>query len=617
MGIFSPANRRHAPEYFFLPPQSKRRIIPATKRFASPKSSSRPLRRNAAEAKRTDSKRQFVMLETNPILMEESAMKNTGKANERLRREVTSKLLTAVAAICVVTLGTVLSASAEDRPIALTESGVVIGFRSTGINEFLGIPYAAPPVGNLRWRPPHSYGSFPGFVLEATQFGSECTQAGGGSENCLFLNVFTPPAASGNGGGPGLPVMFWIHGGGLTEGSSDAYIPKWLVKNGVIVVTMNYRLGYLGFLAQSAIDAENHLKGNYGLMDQQFALKWVRRNIAAFGGDPHRVTIFGESAGGQSVYANLASPLVAGLFSGAIAESGSYSQFQDYFSYVVALAQAETTGTAGVPSGAAIADSVGSSNQKASCLRAVPASTMVAGEPFPVYPFVDGTLLTQSIGAAFASGEFNQVPVISGTNHDEYRLFVALDYDLVGNPILTSTEYDTATYALWGSSLAPTVLDLYPFASYPFGGEALGASGTDGIFSCPARNADQLLSNFVTTYVYEFNDENAPPSQDAFGGLLTFPLGAYHSSELQYLFKGVDVFGLPVSLSHKQKQLSDAMVSYWTQFAKTGNPNSSGEPVWSPYSSSSDQFQSFIPPTPVVESNFAAEHQCSTFWDTF
>jgi para-nitrobenzyl esterase len=234
-----------------------------------------------------------------------------------------------------------------------------------------------------------------------------------------------------------------------------------------------------------------------------------------------------------------------------------------------------------------------------------------------VYPFVDGTLLTQTPGAAFASGEFNQVPVISGTNHDEYRLFVALDYDLVGNPILTPTEYDTATYALWGSSLAPAVLDLYPFASYPFGGEALGASGTDGIFSCPARNADQLLSNFVTTYVYEFNDENAPPSQDAFGGLLTFPLGAYHSSELQYLFKGVDVFGLSVSLSPKQKQLSDAMVSYWTQFAKTGNPNSSGEPVWSPYSSSSDQFQSFIPPTPVVESNFATEHQCSTFWDTF
>jgi para-nitrobenzyl esterase len=555
------------------------------------------------------------------FLMEESAMKNSEKANKRIEpRGFSSKLLLGVAAICVITLGTVLAASGKARPdkarpIALTESGFVIGFRTQGMNAFLGIPYAAPPVGNLRWRPPKRYGSFPGSVFEATQFGSECMQAGGGSENCLFLNVYTPPAASGN-GGSSLPVMFWIHGGGLVNGSSDPYDPRWLVKNGVIVVTMNYRLGYLGFFAQAAIDAEGHLKGNYGLMDQQFALKWVHRNIAAFGGDPNRVTIFGESAGGQSVYSHLASPLAAGLFGGAIAESGSYAEFQDYFSYIVTLAQGETTGSAGVPSGAAIADSVGCTSQRASCLRAVPASTMVADQPFPMYPFVDGTLLTQTIGAAFASGEFNRVPVISGTNHDEYRLFVALDYDLVGNPIETSAEYDTAVDALWGG-LATDVIALYPFASYPFGGEALGASGTDGIFSCPARNADQLLSQYVTTYAYEFNDENAPPPQSAFGGYLTFPLGAFHTAELQYLFKGVDVFGLPVSLSHKQVQLSDAMVSYWTQFAKTGNPNSSAAPAWSPYNASTDEFQSFIPPTPVVESNFATGHQCSTFWDTF
>ena len=545
-------------------------------------------------------------------------MKNSEKANKRRERcGFTSKLLLGAAAIYVVTLGSVLTASADDRPIALTESGVVIGSRTDGVNEFLGIPYAAPPVGVRRWKPPRAYGLFPGFLLQATQFGSECTQAGGGSENCLFLNVYTPQSEFGDGVGSGLPVMVWIHGGGLANGSSDPYDPTRLVKHGVIVVTINYRLGYLGFFAQSAIDAERHLKGNYGLMDQQFALKWVRRNIEGFGGDPDRVTIFGESAGGQSVYAHLASPLAAGLFSGAIAESGSYAEFQDYFSYVVTLAEGETTGSNGVPSGAAIAASVGCTSQKASCLRAVPASTMVAGEPFPVYPFVDGTLLTQTISAAFASGEFNQVPVISGTNHDEYRLFVAEDYDFRGNPILTSAEYDTAVAALWGSSLGPPVLALYPFASYPFGGEALGASGTDGIFSCPARNADQLLSNFVTTYAYEFNDENAPPSQSAFGGLLTFPLGAYHTAELQYLFKGVNVFGLPVALSPKQMRLSNAMISYWTQFAKTGDPNSSGEPVWSPYSASSDEFQSLIPPKPVVESNFDTGHQCSTFWDTF
>ena len=528
---------------------------------------------------------------------------------------ILSRSLFWVRAIFVFTLISVPMASAGDRPTALTESGVVIGLRNGVMNEFLGIPYAAPPVGTLRWKPPKRYGYFPGFILQAAQFGSACTQPGGvGSEDCLFLNVFTPSSDSGH----GLPVMVWIHGGGLQSGSSDPYDPTRLVKKGIIVVTINYRLGYLGFFAQSAIDAEDHLKGNYGFMDQQFALKWVRRNIASFGGDPSRVTIFGESAGGQSVYAHLASPLAAGLFRGAIAESGAYTEFQDYFFYIVTLAQGEGAGTGAVPSGAAIAESVGCTNQKASCLRAVPASTMVAQEPFPIYPFVDGTLLPQTIGAAFASGQFNQVPVISGINHDEDRLFVAVDYDLAGNPILTSDEYDAAVAALWGPTLGPPVLALYPYASYPSGGEALGASGTDGLFSCPARNADQLLSKFVPTYAYEFNDENAPPAQSYFGGSLTFPLGAYHTAELQYLFKDANFFGLPLApLSPEQVRLSQAMVSYWTQFAKTGNPNSSGEPAWAPYSSSGDQFQSLIPPVPVAESNFDASHHCSTFWNTF
>ena len=550
-------------------------------------------------------------------------MKNREKANQRPeRRAFTSRLLLGVAAIGVFTLISVANASADNsshrRSIAFTESGLVIGSTTGGVDQFLGIPYAAPPVGALRWRPPKRYGFFPGFALQATQFGSACTQPGGiSSENCLFLNVFRSEEEWGEGERRGLPVMVWIHGGGLIDGSSTAYNPELLVKKGVIVVTINYRLGYLGFFAQSAIDAEGHLNGNYGLMDQQFALKWVRKNIAGFGGDPHRVTIFGESAGGQSVYAQLASPLAAGMFGGAIAESGSYAEFQNYFSNVVTLAQGETTGSRSVPSGAAIADSVGCTSQTASCLRAVPASTMIAQEPFPLYPFVDGRLLTQTISAAFASGEFNQVPVISGTNHDEYRLFVATGFDLVGKPILTSAEYDTATTALWGPALGPPVLASYPFASYPFGGEALGASGTDGVFSCPARNADQSLSKFVPTYTYEFNDENAPPAQALFGGLLTFPLGAYHSAELPYLFPGVDVFGLPVTLSSQQMQLSDAMVSYWTKFAKTGDPNSFEEPFWSPYSASSDEFQSLIPPTPVVESNFNTGHRCSAFWDTF
>jgi para-nitrobenzyl esterase len=521
--------------------------------------------------------------------------------------------------LCVVLSGmTAIAEETPRHPIAVTESGLVIGSTKEGINRFLGIPYAAPPLGERRWRPTESYGHFPGSFLHATQFGSECTQPDGtGSEDCLFLNIYTPPFEFADHRRCGLPVMVWIHGGGLTLGSSNAYDPTPLVKRGVIVVTINYRLGYLGFFAQSAIDEEGHLNANYGLMDQQFALKWVRRNIAGFCGDPDRVTIFGESAGGQSVYAQIASPLAAGLFRGAISESGSYALFQDYFPNIVTVADAETVGTASVPSGATIADSVGCTSQTASCLRAVPASILAEQQPFPVFPFVDGTLLKRTIDDAFQSGDFNRVPIISGVNHDEWRLFVALG-DLSGSPILTSADYENAVTDLWGAGLQPTVVSLYPFTNYPTGGEAVGASGTDGILSCPTRNSIQSVSKFVKTYAYEFNDQHAPPEQSAFGGALTFPLGAYHTAELQYLFKNADFFGLPQGrLSHTQAQLSKAMIDYWTHFAETGDPNSSDEPVWEPYSAQMDEFQSLVPPAPMTESNFDSAHQCSTFWNTF
>src|SRR6202051_1150289 len=226
--------------------------------------------------------------------MEESEMKNSEETNKRLDHcGFTSRLLFGAAAICVFTLISVATTPADTsspRPIAFTESGFVIGSTTAGGNQFLGIPYAAPRVGALRWRPPKSYGFFPGLVLQATQFGSECTQAGGGSENCLFLNVFTPQVKSDEGRRDrdrhGLPVMFWIHGGGLIDGSSTPYNPELLVQKGVGVVRIKYRLGCFGFFAQSSIYAEGHLNGNYGFMDQQFALGWVRRNIANFGGDP-------------------------------------------------------------------------------------------------------------------------------------------------------------------------------------------------------------------------------------------------------------------------------------------------------------------------------------------
>ena len=541
--------------------------------------------------------------------------------------------------VTVVALHASLLSTADASPAIVTKSGPLKGIQTPTTNEYLGIPYAVPPVGNLRWTPPHPFGKWHG-VFQATQFGNFCTQPESGStfgsEDCLTLNVYTPREKKNQNKHHGLPVMVWIHGGSLVTGGGGFYDPTRMVEQGgVIVVTINYRLGLLGFFAHKAIDEECHLKGNYGLMDQQLALRWVKRNIGAFGGDSKRVTIFGESAGGQSVYADLASPTAAGLFQRAISESGSYIQFQDYWApiSIVPLAQAETIGTSLVPSGTELANSVGCTSQTAQCLRDVPASTLVLAEPAIIYPFVDGKILKRSPTAAFASGQFNRVPVISGGNHDEYRLFVAEQYDATGHPLVTEADYQAAVGTLWGGFGATFVTEIfsvvYPLANYPIvpsipgdpspsPGIALGASGTDGIFACPERNGVALLSAWVPTYAYEFNDEDAylvfsefpsPPFPP-----ITFPLGTAHFTEVPYLF---DVFSTPSNFTPEQQQLSESMISYWTRFAATGNPNSAGQPVWARYSSATDEFQSLVPPTPTVEATFDSEHFCSSFWNKF
>jgi para-nitrobenzyl esterase len=505
-----------------------------------------------------------------------------------------------------------------DVPYAFTVSGPLRGIVKGQVDEFLGIPYAAPPVGKLRWTPPKPYGRWLG-IFQATHFGNACPQEGGGavtgSENCLFLNVYAPHARKI--GGPRLPVMVWIHGGGLSAESGDIFDPSPLVERGnVIVVTINYRLGLLGFFAHPAIDNEDHSRGNYGLMDQQSALRWVRQNILGFGGNNRLVTIFGQSAGGLSTYCNLASPTAEGLFQRAIAESGSYAGFTDYLGEIAPLVVAEMVGTPSVPSGIALATAVGCPSQTAKCLRSIPPAKLVSLRLNTlnfVYPFIDGTVLTQTPKAAFGSGQFNRVPVISGTTHDEWRLFVAAEYDLNGAP-LTNSEYANAVDALYGPTVGPMVLGFYPLPASPptdAASLALGASGTDGIFSCPARLADQSLSRYVTAYAYEFNDESVP-AEIGFENV-SFPLGAYHDAEQLYLMN-VSLFPLPPNFTPEQQQLSQAMISYWTNFARTGDPNSPGLPTWSPYSSALDQFQSLIPPSPTVESSFATDHLCTTFW---
>src|ERR1700677_3303940 len=290
---------------------------------------------------------------------------------------------------------------AAGGPVVVTANGAVRGTSSGPVNEFLGIPYAAPPVGALRWRPPQPAASWPG-VRAATAFAPHCPQLASPfgqastSEDCLFLNVFTPSHGQ---AGARSPVMVWIHGGALVTGESNDYDPAKLVEDGVTVVTINYRLGALGFLADPALADANGQSGDYGLMDQQAALRWVQRNIASFGGDPRNVTIFGESAGGLSTLSPVASPQAKGLFQKAIAESA----------------------------GEAFAAQAGCATQTAACLRSLPVSTILANEDAAGYtPNINSEVLPQSLKTAFATGEFNRVPIINGTNHEEWRLFVAL-----------------------------------------------------------------------------------------------------------------------------------------------------------------------------------------------
>src|SRR5580658_9314499 len=481
-------------------------------------------------------------------------------------------------------------------PVAATANGAVRGLASGAVDEFLGIPYAAPPVGALRWQPPAPAASWSG-VRDATKFAPHCPQLASPfglastSEDCLYLNVFTPR------GGGYHPVMVWIHGGALVTGESDDYAPAALVQDGVTVVTINYRLGALGFLAHPALADAKGQSGDYGLMDQQAALRWVKRNIASFGGDPRNVTIFGESAGGLSTLSQVASPQARGLFEKAIVESGSYNLTQ------ASLASAETAGEA-------FATKAGCASQTAACLRSLPVSAILANQDAAGYtPNINSEVLPESLGTAFATGNFNRVPIINGTNHDEWRLFVALS-ELEGNPV-TASNYQSMISSTLGvpAAVAAVIAAKYPLSAFPSPSVALGAVGTDAIFACPALTIDQSVSRFVPTFAYEFNDENA---SENFLPPVSFPYGAAHATEIQYLMD-LPTAAFPGTLSSSQQQLATTMKSYWTNFAKRGSPSSFGTPVWPSFNDVTQQIQSLIPPTPQTETDFAANHKCA-FW---
>ena len=518
---------------------------------------------------------------------------------------------TGFAVTTILAFGMGSGARADDLTVRTT-GGAVRGIATANAREFLGIPYAAPPVGALRWRAPQP-ASWSG-VLPANTLQSPCPQpasdfgVASSNENCLYLNVYAPLSASGK-----LPVMVWIHGGAFVTGTGDEYDGSALVQNGVIVVTINYRLGYFGFLANPALDAESpgHASGDYGLMDQQAALRWVKANAASFGGDPRQVTVFGESAGGQSVFDQLVSPGATGLFQRAIIESGAYAVT------LPTLAAADASGTA-------FANAVGCTNTTdAGCLRALPVSTILAQEAASgaqgslsqttqFEPNVGTNILPAQPLLAIAFGAFNRVPVLQGSNHDEGRLFTALEFDTTGAPLMAA-EYETALASLVGIPIAPYAAALYPLADYASPDLAYSAVFTDAVFACSALGFNQLLSFSVPTYAYEFADENAARlslPNDPF-----MPLGAPHSSELPFLWPNLialDATG--ATMTAGEQQLATQMRAAWTNFARAGNPNGPGVTPWPAFRTASSRLQELVPGTPYVSTSFSAYHKCD-FWE--
>ncbi len=484
--------------------------------------------------------------------------------------------------------------------VATTANGEVKAVDRLNMRSYFAIPYAAPPVGDLRWAAPAPAAKWT-TRMEKTASAAPCLQTSnsafrlaGDSEDCLHLDVHAP-----TGTGP-FPVMVNFHGGNFVTGGTVQYAdPSPLVTKGVIVVNVGYRLGAMGFLAHPSL-TQDGAAGNYGIMDQQAALKWVQDNIAQFAGDKKNVTIFGESAGGFSVMVHLASPGSAGLFSKAIVQSGNYgndrqlsgAQMAAVSSSVVdnAIKAAKAAGVTGIACDAGAVT--------AACLRSLPdavvrgqlASAIYAALPNPV-PSVDGKVLARTVKATFAAGANNKVPLIDGSNQDEYALYVAINEDARRNaasppnldPANTSFAFPAAAYAptiaalTAGSGVSPAdlVATWYPLSNYgsnPALQPSLAevALATDLGFSCPAlRTSQRILAQSTPIWMYEFRDQTAIPSVGMVNGAytLSFPQGAAHSYDLQYLYNLHDLG------NDERRQLQAAMSRYWTNFAKNGDPN--------------------------------------------
>jgi para-nitrobenzyl esterase len=556
--------------------------------------------------------------------------------------------------ITVGTLSALAIAGSEDEaasdsgPLVQTAEGPIVGFKKNGVYEFLGIPYAAPPVGPLRWMPPKPVEHWDR-PLHATHFGNTCAQvtefgvfAGPASaqEDCLFLNVFTTNLGASGREDPsdskGKPVLVWIHGGGNLDGESNDYDATKLATGGpngtpTVIVTLNYRLGLFGFLAHPALDAEGHLHGNYAILDQQAVLRWVQRNIAAFGGDPTRVTLGGQSAGAQDTGMNQISPLAAGLFHRAIYQSTPFTgiALMTVTTYPLALANGEAFAKA--------ADcGVDASPGTAACLRKLTTAQILQLEGTPSSPsafltgaMLDGTIMPITPIEAWSTGKFNKTPILSGTVQDEANFGIGIgEYFAIPQASMTAEQYIagvTQTYSgpefSGGPNYPPGTVDKI-LAQYPPNLNNLTPQQVSNLvgshpIGCNAVLIEQLQAKWVPVYAYEFNDEQAPYY---FPPLPDFAPLAAHTIDIQFLFRNWhgSVFGVnhPANLSPAEEVLSDELVAAWTHFAATGNPNGQGNAPWPRFTSAANK-PAILSEKPglgaFTQEEWSTNHNCA-FW---
>jgi para-nitrobenzyl esterase len=464
----------------------------------------------------------------------------------------------------LVMAGTVTLCAAQiDAGTVKLDAGMVSGTTNTGgdIRIYKGIPFATPPVGDLRWRAPKPVAHWDG-VKAADKFSATCMQGNGNasSEDCLYLNVWTGAKSASE----KRPVMVWIYGGGYNAGSGSQpmYDGEALAKKGAVIVTLNYRLGAFGFFSYPELTKESDRRtaANFGMMDTIAALQWVQKNIAQFGGDPKRVTIFGESAGAGMVANLMVSPQAKGLFHRAIGESSAWSTAS--ISRLNTLAEAEQTGVK-------FADGVGAHSLAE--LRAKPADAILKGGRGPG-PVVDGYLIPEDPGSVFAAGKHTEVPVLVGSNRDE---------SFGGNP-RSADQFTEQARKKYGD-LTDAYLKVYPASSDEQARESAFLSGRDEM-AFVMRNWARLASKPGKTksYVYYFTEQPPLiPNAKGGGAFAPGPHGsATHVSEILYVFDHLDNSR---PWTDSDRQVADTMSSYWVNFAATGDPNGKGLAKWAAY----------------------------------